>query len=139
VDEKPALIMTEQRLVILDELRNVDTHPTADEIYKLVRRRLPNISLGTVYRNLETLSGAGMIRKLAMAGSQKRFDGMVENHYHVRCVSCGRVDDAQVIPFPCIEESSKRIRGYRILSHKLEFEGICPACQEGGNGRHLDS
>jgi Fur family transcriptional regulator, ferric uptake regulator len=129
MDEKPALLMTEQRRVILEELGKLKSHPTADEIYERVRERLPSISLGTVYRNLETLSSAGIIQKLELAGSQKRFDGMVENHYHVRCVKCGRVDDAHVAPMICIEESAKGIRGYRIVSHRLEFEGICLACQ----------
>jgi Fur family ferric uptake transcriptional regulator len=69
--------MTRQRKVILEELRNVDTHPSADEIYEMVRKRLPHISLGTVYRNLEILSETGAIQKLELGCAQKKFDGKV--------------------------------------------------------------
>ena len=68
---------TAQREAILEELRSVDTHPTADELYVMLRRRMPQISLGTVYRNLEQLSQLGVIQKLATTGKQKRFDGNV--------------------------------------------------------------
>lgn len=122
------LIMTDQRRVILEELRRLKSHPTADEIYSRVRKRIPNISLGTVYRNLETLSRVGIIRKLELAGSQKRFDGTVENHYHVRCLVCDRVDDLPIDPILAIDEAVRAVRGYRIISHRLEFVGICPRC-----------
>ena len=121
--------MTEQRRVILEELRKLTSHPTADELYDLVRKHLPNISLGTVYRNLEILSEARMILKLETAGSQKRFDGTAENHYHVRCVGCGRVDDLSIGVMSTIEDAAQRESGYRILSHRLEFLGLCPLCR----------
>ena len=85
--------MTNQRRVILQELRNVHSHPTADDIYIMVRKTLPRISLGTVYRNLEILSEMGLIKKLVGCGRQRRFDGDIENHYHIRCVKCGKIDD----------------------------------------------
>ena len=84
---------TSQRRIIMEELVKLKTHPTANEIYERVRRRIPRISLGTVYRNLEMLSESGLIRKLETAGTRKRFDGTVSNHYHVRCIKCGRMDD----------------------------------------------
>lgn len=120
--------MTKQRQVILEELRRLKTHPTAKELYELVRTRLKKISLGTVYRNLEVLSGAGIIQKLEVSGTEKRFDGMVENHYHIRCVRCGRVGDVPVDPIPGIEDAAKAVRGYRIMSHRLEFLGFCDGC-----------
>lgn len=121
---------TEQRRVIMEELGRVRSHPTADEVYRMVRKRLPKISLGTVYRNLEILSRSGKIQKLEMAGSQKRFDGVVENHYHVRCVKCDRVDDVPGEPFGDIENTFQGVKGYRILRHRLEILGICPRCLE---------
>jgi Fur family transcriptional regulator, ferric uptake regulator len=130
VESTHSLIMTEQRRVILEELRKVVSHPTADEVYALVRKRLPNISLGTVYRNLETLSSAGIIQKLETAGSQMRFDAVVENHYHVRCVKCGRVDDVPVPRIEAIEQAARGVEGYRVLSYRLEFMGLCPSCRE---------
>ncbi|MGD9277844.1 MAG: transcriptional repressor, partial [Desulfobacterales bacterium] len=73
--------ITKQRQVILEELRQMETHPSADEIYKVVRRRLPRISLGTVYRNLEVLAQMGEIQKLELSGSIKRYDWNTNKHY----------------------------------------------------------
>ncbi|WP_041286382.1 Fur family transcriptional regulator [Desulfomonile tiedjei] len=126
--------MTEQRRIILEELRKLRTHPTANEVYEIVRRRLPRISLGTVYRNLEILSETGMILKLEMAGTQKRFDGKTENHYHVRCLGCGRVDDVAIEPISLIDSALDGVSDYRIVWHRLEFMGFCPKCQFNMNG-----
>jgi len=83
--------LTNQRRIILEELKSVTTHPTADEIYGMVRQKMPRISLGTVYRNLEVLSSLGLVRKLENAAGQKRFDGDVSPHHHIRCEVCGKV------------------------------------------------
>jgi Fur family transcriptional regulator, ferric uptake regulator len=126
---KSKLKMTKQRKVIVEELKELKTHPTATSLYELVRKRLPKISLGTVYRNLDLLAEAGIIQKLETAGTQKRFDGTVGNHYHVRCVQCGQVDDIPLPLFGEIEELLGGLGNYKILSHRLEFQGICPSCQ----------
>ncbi len=125
--------MTSQRKVILEELRGVDTHPTADRIYEMVRRRLPRISLGTVYRNLETLADQGLIRKYESAGSQRRYDGDPSNHYHIRCLRCGRLDDAHVTPMRDVEQRLRDRTDYEIVGHRLEFVGVCPACRRRGS------
>lgn len=130
MNEKRPLKLTEQRRVILEELRKVKTHPTADEIYQCVRKRLPKISLGTVYRNLEILSAAGLITKLELAGTPKRFDGLTERHYHVRCLRCGRVDDVPVQSIALLERSLRTLTDYEIVSHRLEFIGVCPDCRQ---------
>jgi Fur family transcriptional regulator, peroxide stress response regulator len=127
---KHSLRMTAQRRIIFEELKKLYTHPTAGEIYEIVRKRLPRISLGTVYRNLEILSEIGMIQKLEMAGSQKRFDGTVENHYHVRCMRCGRVDDVLADSIPMMNEALAEASDYEILWHRLEFVGLCPQCKK---------
>jgi Fe2+ or Zn2+ uptake regulation protein len=133
VRPKRELRTTEQRRVIMEELAKSDAHPTADELYRLVRKRLPKISLGTVYRNLEILSRSGKIHKLETAGSQKRFDGVVENHYHVRCVRCDRIEDVPGNPIDCIDEAFQGVKGYQILQHRLEILGICPQCLKESN------
>ena len=120
--------MTRQRKVILEELRSVCTHPSADEIYELVRKRLPRISLGTVYRNLEILSESGEIQTLELGSAQKRFDGVAENHYHIRCIQCDRIVDAPPELEVKINHELKSATAYKITGHKLEFIGICPDC-----------
>jgi Fur family ferric uptake transcriptional regulator len=120
---------TSQRRVILEELVKLKTHPTANELYEIVRRRIPKISLGTVYRNLELLAESKVIQKLGTAGAQKRFDAMTGDHYHVRCVKCGRVDDLDFPFLNSLNNSAALAGNYEIISHRLEFEGICPECR----------
>jgi Fur family transcriptional regulator, peroxide stress response regulator len=124
------LRITRQRKVILEELRKLTSHPTADELYRLVRKRLPSVSLGTVYRNLEILSESGIIMKVELAGAQKRFDGRIDNHYHVRCARCGRVDDVVADTIPSIDAIAKKASDYEVFGHRLEFVGLCPDCRE---------
>ena len=119
---------TRQRAVILEELRNVTSHPTAAELYDMARTRLPKISLGTVYTNLELLARTGIIRKLEVSGSAARFDGNTKRHCHVHCVRCGRVDDAHDVPADIMKTDDERIGGYEILDSYLGFIGICPEC-----------
>jgi Fur family ferric uptake transcriptional regulator len=121
--------MTRQRRVILEELRKVSSHPTADQVYDLVRKKLPGVSLGTVYRNLDTLSEEGEIRKIILAGTRQRFDGMADQHYHLRCLVCGRLEDLKMEPLRHLEQEAIRASGYRVTGHCLEFHGICPACR----------
>jgi len=123
--------LTTQRQIILEELSKVKTHPTASELYDMVRKRLPRIGLGTVYRNLELMAENGMILKLEVGGTQKRFDATTDTHYHIRCSNCGKVDD---IDTPVMDELVKEAASsstYQVLGHHVEFTGICPSCQKG--------
>ena len=122
--------MTRQRKVILEEIRKVNSHPSADEIYEMVRRRLPRISLGTIYRNLDVLSELGEIQKLELSGSLKRFDWNPKKHYHIRCVRCNRVDDAPIAPLNQLENELYKATVFEIIGHNLEFTGLCPECSK---------
>ena len=97
---------------------------------QILRKKMPRISLGTVYRNLEILSQTGLIQKLDVGGTQKRFDGNAHNHYHVRCIKCSRVDDLDIELNETMEKTAKKATSFQILRHSLEFTGICPACQD---------
>lgn len=127
---------TRQRKVILEELRRLDTHPTAAELHEIVRRRLPRVSLSTIYRNLELLVETGQAQKLDTAGGQSRYDGDTMQHCHVRCLRCGRVDDVPQLPADLVEKHGRRVRGYRLLDWRLELLGICPACQAAERDRN---
>jgi Fur family ferric uptake transcriptional regulator len=119
--------MTRQRLVILEELRGTRTHPTADELHHMVRARLPRVSLGTVYRNLDILAEEGAVLKLEPAGGGRRFDGSVLPHHHVRCVRCGRVADI-MCPVSIPETDGLCPPGFRITAARVEFDGVCDFC-----------
>jgi len=122
--------ITKQRQVILEELRKLNTHPSADEIYKVVRRRLPRISLGTVYRNLEVLAQMGEIQKLELSGSLKRYDWDTNKHYHIRCVRCNRVENIPIAPLNQLEDELYEATVFEIIGHNLEFIGLCPKCSK---------
>jgi len=120
--------LTSQRQVILEELTKVKSHPTVNEIYDMVRKRLPRIGLGTVYRNLDLLAELGKIRKLEVDGEQKRFDGDISPHYHIRCIKCNRVDDIYIRMDRGLEKSAASCCDYKILDHHVQFSGICSRC-----------
>lgn len=120
--------MTKQRIVILQKLREVESHPTADEIYALTKEHLPRISLGTVYRNLELLTRQGEVLCLENGGFQKRFDGNTMPHHHVRCVQCGKIGDVEAaLPEPDIAGATAH--GFTLTGAEIIFEGICDACK----------
>jgi len=135
VEEKPRVRITRQRKVILEGLKNTTSHPTAGEIYDIVRQKLPRVSLGTVYRNLEVLSRDGHIRKLDLDEGHKRFDGTVQPHYHLRCLSCGCVVDINLPPQTEIEEKVNIMNNCVVTGHKLEFSGLCSRCRQEKGGK----
>ena len=126
--------MTNQRSVILEELQRCQDHPTADEVYERVRKRLPRISMGTVYRNLDVLVSSGLIRKIGPDFPQMRFDGNTRDHYHMTCIGCGRVEDMGIPPqddtVSRLETALGNLTKYGVFGHKLEFFGLCPECRE---------
>lgn len=123
------LRMTNQREMILRELKKSKGHLTADELYERVKKFMPRISLATVYRNLEILSDIGMIRKLEISGRQKRFDSELEEHDHIYCVQCQRIDNLDIGPRD-IDLPVEDTKGYAITGRRLEVTGLCPACQK---------
>ena len=120
--------LTSQRQVIFEELIKVKSHPTANEVYDMVRKRLPRIGLGTVYRNLNLLAELGIIRRLEVGGEQKLFDGDISPHYHIRCINCNRVDDIFIKMDRGLEKSAASCCDYKILDHHVQFSGICSKC-----------
>ncbi len=125
--------MTKQKTVVLEELSKVKTHPTAYDVYEMVKSILPRISLGTVYRNLEQLSSSGQIRRLDMGQGQRRFDAVVDDHLHIRCISCGKVDDVPLNPAMStitIKDIISSQSGYDVLGCEMDFHGLCPICKK---------
>ena len=120
---------TKQREAILRILRNTKSHPTADCIYEEVKKEIPNISKGTVYRNLKVLQEMGLASELNLNGTVSRFEAKQESHYHFRCERCGRVIDVNE---PVDKELDRKVAlrtGLKILHHQLEFRGLCLDCQ----------
>lgn len=129
MEQLPNMRLTTQRQIILEELGKVTSHPTANEVYDMVRKRLPRIGLGTVYRNLELMAESGIILKLEVGGTQKRFDATTDTHYHIRCTQCDKVDDIDIPVQNHINEAAAATIDYQVIGHHIEFSGICSECQ----------
>jgi len=120
---------TKQRAAILKTLRSNQTHPTADQIYDAVRQQIPNISKGTVYRNLQVLREDGFISELILNDTLHRYEEKQDKHYHFRCELCERVSD---LDEPVNTEIDKRVSartGFKVSYHQTEFRGLCKDCQ----------
>lgn len=123
------LRMTNQREIILRELTKSQRHLAADELYDIVKKLMPRISLATVYRNLEILSEAKIIGKLEISGRQKRFDFDPSEHDHIFCAVCHKVDNLALVRKGLTVKEHVAMAGYVVTGYRLEFVGVCPECQ----------
>ncbi|MDY0395819.1 peroxide-responsive transcriptional repressor PerR [Virgibacillus halophilus] len=122
--------ITPQRHAVLDFLLNSMTHPTADEIYKALEGRFPNMSVATVYNNLRVLREIGLVRELTYGDSSSRFDCNTSNHYHIICSDCGKIVDFHYPSLDEVEKLAEQVTGFDISHHRLEVYGLCPNCKE---------
>lgn len=116
--------LTKQRKVILDELKRMDGHPTAEDIFDTVKKLQPNIGLCTVYRNLDRFTELGLIKEID--GKLRRFCMKQEPHHHIRCMKCGKVEDLNHhvhIPTELISG-----HGFSNKEVTLDVTGICESC-----------
>lgn len=121
---------TKQRTMILDTIREMKTHPTAEELYLKLKYLLPNISLSTVYRNLDILKLMGLIKKIESAAGQSRYDGKTYEHHHAKCIQCGRIEDITGLILSNDLIEAKKHTTFRLIESKTEFLGLCPICEE---------
>lgn len=122
--------ITIQRSLVLEAVRALKSHATAEEIYDVLVKKHPNISRGTVYRNLNLLSDLGEIRKMEMPSGADRFDHECHEHYHARCIKCGRVFDVEMTFIADLEKNIQDTHGFAFTGHDIIFKGICLACKQ---------
>lgn len=120
---------TRQRRMILEELKKVRTHPTADSLFRMVRRRLPSVSFGTVYRNLNLLKAEGQILELTCGKYSCRYDGDTRNHYHFFCLECKKVFDLNEPILKDLDKKVSRKAGISVKYHRIDFYGYCKGCK----------
>ena len=121
---------TIQRSLVLEAVNRLQRHATAEEIYDEIVREHPHISRGTVYRNLKHLSDSGDICKLEIPDGPDRYDHRTHNHYHARCLKCGKVFDVEMPYIEDLEQSIQDSHGFVITGHEIMFKGVCPTCQK---------
>ena len=124
-----------QRELIRELVASTRSHPTALWVYERARRRLPRISLGTVYRNLRLLVGQEILAEHRGGRGPARYEAALSRHYHIRCVRCGNLEDLRMDYQTALDRRVNRRTGYRVLEHQIEVRGVCPACLRRFRGR----
>ncbi len=121
--------MTMQYSLVLDAVCQLHCHATAEEVYEFVVKDYPNISKGTVYRNLNRLCEFGEIRRRELPGGADGFDHICNNHYHARCEKCGQIFDVDMDYQPDLKHYIKNTHNFLFTDNDIIFKCICPNCQ----------
>jgi len=128
--KKSGVRITPQRHAVLEYLLTSMSHPTADEIYKALEGRFPNMSVATVYNNLRILREIGLIRELTYGDDSSRFDSNMKDHYHIICEDCGKIVDFHYPTLDEIESLAEKVSGFDISHHRMELYGKCEECSK---------
>ena len=120
---------TIQRSWVLDAVRSLRGHVTADEVYEYVIKNHPSVGKGTVYRNLNILSEQGEIKRVEIPNGPNRFDFTLTRHYHAICVKCDSVFDADMDMIPELEDLAHSTDDIKLLDYDILFKGICSKCR----------
>lgn len=129
------LSVTHQRLAIFEALASSRAHPSAEQLHRMVRRRIPTLSLATVYKNLEALRAIGAVSDVNALHGQGRFEaalpgtGAGKPHHHLVCVSCRRVSDLPAESLPELAVAPADAQGFEVRSVRVQVEGLCPSCR----------
>ncbi|MBE7021307.1 MAG: transcriptional repressor [Ruminococcaceae bacterium] len=121
---------SKQRQIIYDMIVSNPVHPTADYIYNALKGEYPDLSLGTVYRNLNVLTEMGMIIKITSEANSEHYDGNTDCHYHLMCEKCHGIFDVDIPYFKELEKKAQERSPHKIKTHTLVFSGVCDKCGE---------
>ena len=119
---------TIQRSLVIEAVKELSGHVSADEVYDKIVKNYPSISRGTVYRNLNLLSDIGEIHKVEIPNGADLFEYRCHEHYHARCVKCGRVFDVNMDVITDLDKNIKDTKGFEFIGHDVIFKGICLEC-----------
>lgn len=120
---------TVQKELVLSAVLNLHGHVTAEDVYNYIKKDHPTVGRGTVYRNLNILSSDKQIRRVEIPNGPDRYDFTLKDHYHVRCVRCGCVEDADIEVFPDLVSKVGDSHGFKVFSYDILFNGLCSRCQ----------
>ena len=126
---KRNLKITPQRIAVYEQLMGDLTHPTADDVYREIRKKFSHISFDTVNRTLLLFTKTGIINQTEHLGKHKRFDPNIENHHHIVCVKCNKIIDFYNSDYDGIKIPESIASKYKVINKKVVLEGICDKCQ----------
>lgn len=124
--------LTSQRKAVLEALGESRGHPSAEDVYLLVKQKNPRVALGTVYQALGVLEEIGVIKAKHWSESPTRYDLNVGPHLDIRCLRCGEVSEVPGVHFDGLEESIRAATPYEVKRATVVVEGLCPACRDAG-------
>lgn len=124
------LRMTPQRAAILEYLANSESHPTADDIYKALTSKVPNMSNTTIYNNLKYFKKFGIINELTFGQFSSRYEWKTSFHYHVICTSCSKICDFNYPRLKDVEQYVEQKLNFNVIRHLFEVHGICSDCNK---------
>jgi len=127
-DKHPPYKRSKQRERILALLRSTDTHPTANWLFGKLKKEFPNLSMGTIYRNIGILVRQGLIGRIAFGSTFDRLDANVSDHYHFICEKCNAIMDLKLPVVRDLEKQVPASEGFKVHRHAVEFYGLCPKC-----------
>lgn len=122
------LRLTKQRKIVLETLKKSPRHFSVDELYTKILKKNLNISLTSIYRSLKIWAEEGFIAEIKFGKYGSRFNRSLENHYHISCQSCGKIEDIH-LKVKDLEAKAQCLSDYKVLSHRIEFMGVCPKCK----------
>ena len=123
--------LTPQRMAVLKILAASEGHPSVEQIYERVKTDFPMTSLATIYKTVTLLKEMGEVLELGFSDDSNRYDGNKPYpHPHLICTKCRSIVDPEIATLRELHQEVARSTGYRILSHRLDFLGVCPQCQE---------
>lgn len=130
------LRLTVQRRAVLQALLQSTDHPTAEQVFDCLQRRLPGVSRATIYRILEKLVSAGVVRQLYHTGMPVRFDSLLQRHHHLTCTKCHKVIDLQSPTLDNLPLPEKLPEGFRVEDYSVQFFGVCGQCGRARRRNH---
>lgn len=133
------LKITPQRTAIYQELLKAKDHPSADDIYKRIVKKIPNISFDTVNRTLLTFSTIGITNVVEGYGQPKRYDPDLDIHHHFRCTRCNKIIDFHNEDYDNLIVPQEILRQFTVFQKKVVLEGFCDRCEKNVQKRRRDS
>ena len=131
--EARGLALTPRRSKLLEILASSERHPSVGEIHQEVTRSFPGTSLATVYNTIELLKEAGQVLEIEFSGAANRYDGRrPQSHPHLICLECERIEDGDLAEPDLPLDAVAAATGYKLVSRRTDYYGVCPACQTGG-------
>jgi Fur family transcriptional regulator, ferric uptake regulator len=123
--------LTSQRRAVLEALSEARGHPSAEDVYLIVKQKNPRVALGTVYQALSVLEEIGVIGSKHWSESPTRYDLNLEPHLDIRCERCGEVSEIPGVEFAGLQERIRDNTPYEVTRAAVVVEGLCPACSQG--------